>query len=115
MIYLSDYLVGSMEGRYLLTIIDHFSKFGVISLVPNKKSTPVLKALKRCLRITGKPGIIQSDNGGQFNNDLMKDFLKYQGIEYIISSSYYPSPKAQLRGLIELCRAFFNSKRFAWR
>ena len=46
MVYLSDYLVGSKEDRYLLTIIDHFSKFGMIFIVPNKKSTTVLKELK---------------------------------------------------------------------
>ena len=54
MIYLFDYLVGSKEDKYFLTIIDHFSKFGVISIVPNKKSTSFLKELKECLRITGK-------------------------------------------------------------
>ena len=44
MVYPSGYLVGSKEDRYILTIIDHFNKFGVISIVPNKKSTTVLKA-----------------------------------------------------------------------
>ena len=97
MIYLSDYLVGSKEDRYLLTIIDHFSKFGMISIVPNKKSTTILKVLKGWLRITGMPGMIQSDNGGEFNNDLIKDFLKHQGIEYVRGSPYH----AQSQGAVE--------------
>ena len=111
MVYLSDYLVGSKEDRYLLTIINHFSKFGVISIIPNKKSTKVLKALKGCLRITSKPRMIQSDNGGELNNDLIKDLLKYQGIEYIRGSPYHPSPKTQMRGLIVLCKTFFTKQK----
>ena len=98
MVYLSDYLVGSKEDRYLLTIIDHFSKFGMISIVPNKKSTTVLKVLKEWLRITGKPGMIQSDNGGEFNNDLIKDFLKHQGIEYVRGSPYHPQSQGSVEG-----------------
>ena len=90
MVYLSDYPIGSKEDRYLLTIVDHFRKFGVISIVPNKKFTTVLIVLKRCLRITGNQGMIQSDNGGEFNNDIIKDFLKHQGIEYIRGPPYHP-------------------------
>ena len=77
MVYLSYYLVGSMEDRYLLTIINHFSRFRVISIAPDKKSIAFLKILKGWLRITGKPEMIQSENGGEFNNCLMKDFLKH--------------------------------------
>ena len=36
MVYLSNYLVESKEDRYLLTIINHFSKFWMISIAPNK-------------------------------------------------------------------------------
>ena len=98
MVYLSDYLVGSKEDRYLLTIIDHFSKFGMIFIVPNKKSTTVLKVLKGWLRITGKPGMIQSDNRGEFNNDLIKDFLKHQGIEYVRGSPYHSQSQGAVEG-----------------
>ena len=106
MVYLSDYLVGSKEDRYLLTTTDHFSKFGVISIIPNKKSSTVLKALKGWLRITGKPGMIQSDNGGKFNNDLMKDFLKHQGVENVRGYPYHPQSQGAVEGFNGTVRNF---------
>ena len=32
-IFLSDYLVGNTDQRYLLIILDHFSKFGYATLM----------------------------------------------------------------------------------
>ena len=42
--------------------------------------------------------MIQSDNGGKFINDLIKDFLKHQGIEYIRGPPYHP----QSQGAVEM-------------
>ena len=42
--------------------------------------------------------MIQSDNGGEFNNDLMKDFLLHQVIKYVRCSPYHP----QSQGAVEV-------------
>ena len=54
--------------------------------------------MKGWSRIIDKPGIIQSDNGGEFNNDLMKDFLKHQGIEYVRGSPYHSQSQGTVDG-----------------
>ena len=56
-------LINSPDERYLLSIVDHFSKYGWVVVPPNKKSKTILKAIRECLKITVKPTIIQTDNG----------------------------------------------------
>ena len=55
--------------------------------------------------------MIQSDNGGEFNNELIKDFLKHQGIEYVRGSPYHPQSLEAVMGLIELCKNFFTKQK----
>ena len=40
--FLSDYLVGNTGQRYLLTIVDHFSKFGYATLMHTKTGIEIL-------------------------------------------------------------------------
>ena len=97
MVYLSDMLINSPDERYLLSIVDHFSKYGWVVVLPNKKSKTVLKAIRECLKITGKPTILQTDNGGEFNNELLKKFLEQNNIQYVRGSPYHP----QSQGAVE--------------
>ena len=97
MIYLTDMLINSPDERYLLSIVDHFSKYGWVVILPNKKSNTVLKAIGECLKITGKPTILQSDNDGEFNNELLKNFLEHNNIQYVRGSPYHP----QSQGAVE--------------
>ena len=82
-VFLSDYLVGNIGHGYLLTIADHFSKFGKATLMHTKTGIEVLASFKEFLKLTGKPGILQTDNREEFNNEEIKVFLKNQKIEYI--------------------------------
>ena len=82
--FLSDYLIGNAGQRYLLTIVDHFSKFGYATLMHAKTGIEVLASFKEFLRLMGKPDILQTDNGREFNNEEMKVFLKkLVKIEYV--------------------------------
>ena len=47
MVYLSDYLV--IDKRYILTMVDHLSKYGWIVVMSDKKAANVLRAIKLCL------------------------------------------------------------------
>ena len=97
-VFLSDYLVGNEGQRYLLTIVDHFSKFGYATLMHTKTGIEVLASFKEFLKLIGKPDILQTDNGGEFNNEEMKVFLKNQKIEYIRGSPYHPQSQGAVEG-----------------
>ena len=80
-VYLSDYLV--TDKRYILTIVDHFSKYGWIVVMSDKKASNVLRAIKLCLVTHGKPESLHTDNGSEFVNVNLKTYLEISGIHRI--------------------------------
>ena len=97
MVYLSDMLINSPDKRYLFSIVDHLSKYRWVVVLPNKKSKTVKKAIRECLKITEKKTILKTDNGGEFDNELLKKFLEHNNIQYVRGSPYHP----QSQGAVE--------------
>ena len=67
--------------RYLLRVIDVFSKFGWIEPLKNKKGETVVKAFKNILKTGRKPKYLWSDKGVEFYNKLFKKPLEEEGIK----------------------------------
>jgi len=68
--------------RFLLVVIDAFSKQAWLEAIPNKTGPVVVNALKRILeRSGGVPSKIQVDEGTEFLNKHMNAFLKSKGID----------------------------------
>ena len=93
--YLSDYLVS--DKRYLLTMIDHFNKYGLIVVLLDKSATTVLRAIKSCIATQSKPESLQTDNGSEFFNEELKMYLTKNKIHHIHGSPYHP----QSQGAVE--------------
>ena len=85
------------DNRNLLTMVDHFSKFGRVVSIPNKKSQIVLDAIKLWFALHGKPDSLQSDNGTEFVNSTLKTYLEKEGVNHIRGSPYHP----QSQGAVE--------------
>ena len=67
--------------RYLLMVIDVFSKFGWIEPLKNKKGETVVKAFNKILKTGGKPKYLWSDKGVEFYNKGFKTLLEEEGIK----------------------------------
>ena len=83
-------LKSNNKYAYLFNIIDHFSKFGMSYLIENKKSSTIYKNLKFALDCNGFPYEIGSDNGKEFRNELIENYLKSKNIKYIHGMPYNP-------------------------
>ena len=66
--------------RYLLMVIDVFSKFGWIEPLKNKKGETVVKAFNKILKTGRKPKYLWSDKGVEFYNKGFKTLLEKEGI-----------------------------------
>ena len=73
--------------KYLLFVIDIFSKYLWIKPLKNKTAKDVVKALKNILNKCRKCKKLRSDNGKEFNNNIMKTFLKNEGIYYFTTQN----------------------------
>ena len=96
--YLSKDLISKKNNaKYLLTIIDHFSKYGEVYILKSKNGDVVLGQLKNFINKIGKPKEIQSDNGTEFTNNKFKNFCMENDISFITSRPRRP----QSQGCVE--------------
>ena len=88
---LKDYGPENNKGyRYVLVIIDNFSKFGWTVPLKNKKAQTIKDSFESIL-ISSKrsPYLIETDRGKEFYNNIFQDFLNKNNIKlYSRNSSY---------------------------
>ena len=88
---LKDYGPENNRGyRYVLVVIDNFSKFGWTLPLKNKNSQTIKDSFESIL-ITSKrsPNLIETDRGKEFYNNIFQDFLNKNNIKlYSRNSSY---------------------------
>ncbi len=68
------FLPDNKDKLYILSILDHFSKFGVNYIINNKEKTAFLSKIKELIFTYGYPEKILTDNGWEFTN---KKFIKF--------------------------------------
>ena len=81
--------------RYLLMVIDVFSKFGWIEPLKNKKGETVVKEFKNILETGRKPQNLWTDNGVAFYNKDFKKLLEEEGI------NLYPTQNEEKSSVVE--------------
>ena len=75
---------------WVIDIIDHFSKFLISVPVKNNNGINILYCIKEFINYVGKPKEFQSDNGSEYKNNLIKNFLDDNNIIHIFSSPRHP-------------------------
>ena len=88
---LKDYGPENNRGyRYVLVVIDNFSKFGWTSSLKNKNAQTIKNSFENILISSKrKPNLIESDRGKEFYNNIFQDFLNKNNIKlYSRNSSY---------------------------
>ena len=88
---LKDYGLKKNRGyRYVLVIIDNFSKFGWTVPLKNKNAQTIKDSFENILRSSKrKPGLIESDRGKEFYNNIFQDFLNKNNIKFYSRNSSY--------------------------
>ena len=68
--------------KYLLCVIDLFSRYSWVILLKKKKGESIVEGFKNILNKSGrKPNKIWVDHGSEFHNNKFKKFLKNNDIE----------------------------------
>ena len=99
--------------RYVMVMTDAFSKWTQLALLPNKEARTVAQALrdKWCM-IYGVPGVIVSDQGLEFCNQIMTDLCEILGIDKRRTTPYHPQSNGQAerfnRTMIRYLAAILN-------
>lgn len=80
----------------VLHIIDHLSSYHFVSALTSKTAIEVLHSLRATFSIIGHPQIVQSDNGGEFNNHLLADYFIKYNIQHRNSKPYSPATNGKV-------------------
>ena len=80
---LKDYGSENNRGyRYVLVVIDNFSKFGWTVPLKNKNAITIKDSFENImLSSKRKPNLIESDRGKEFYNNIFQDFLNKNNIK----------------------------------
>ena len=98
--------------KYILVVLDVFSRFCFLRPLQSKSSTEVAQRLIEIFSDTGPPVRIQSDQGSEFKGSV-KILMEAMGVKIIYSRPYHPQAQGKVCGcncgLISYLNTFFLS------
>ena len=89
--------VSERGHTYILTVVDVCTNFTVLRALKNKDMETIARKLWRIFSNFGTAKIIQSDNGAEFVNQVVKTLTMLYGIDHRLSTAYHP----RANGLVE--------------
>ena len=89
----------SNGNRYIVSIIDKFTRFCMLVPVADIKTLTVIKALQKWINLFGPPKHLLSDNGSQFVSEIFKIYTNTHNIKQHFSTPYYPECNGQIERL----------------
>lgn len=81
---------------WIVNVLDCHSKFIFSFPFKNKTAGNILSALKKVVYLEGAPLIVQTDDGGEFNNRIVTDFLGEKNIGYVRGRPRHPQNQGQV-------------------
>lgn len=94
---LRKYAESSSSPAWILSVIDCYSKYAFTVPLITKSAEEVKEALDMIFSIEGFPKTVQSDNGREFKNDILNNFLISNGVDFIHGRVRHP----QSQGTVE--------------
>ena len=87
------------ENRYIVTMVDSFSRYCMFVPIVNVGTMEVIKALEGWHKVFGAPKSILSDNGPQFISQLFSEYNKVNGTKLKTTTVYHPECNGQIERL----------------
>nr|XP_014294134.1 uncharacterized protein LOC106692604 [Halyomorpha halys] len=89
-------LPSKSRNKYLLTIVDEFSRFPFAYPCPNMNSSTVIDCLTSLFTTFGLPSYVHTDRGTSFTSKELQDFLHTRGVATSMSAPYNPIGNGQI-------------------
>jgi len=88
--FIGPFISTDQGNRYILSIVDLFSRFCILHAVSNKDTLTVIDSLKSTFNLFGYPDTLLSDNAMEFTSEAMRLFSKLHGIYKCEVLAYSP-------------------------
>ena len=95
------------NNRYILTVVDHFTKHVEAYALPDQEAVKIARVLlNEFISRLGVPYIIHTDQGANFESHMFKELFQLLNIKKTLTSPFHPQCDGQVermnRTLIEL-------------
>ena len=100
--------------KYILSCVDHFSKYRWCELIPNKEATTIVKKLELFFNFYRPPSIFQTDNGREFKNELVNNLCTKKNIKVCHGRPYYPQSQGVIEKINDLISRSLHSSLYAY-
>jgi len=85
------------ENKFIITVIDHFTKYAFAFPVRNHEAKTVAKySVERVFLIHGVPLQLLSDRGAEFEGHIFKEICELLGVDKLRTTAYKPSTNGTL-------------------
>lgn len=105
----------SIHKQVFLTVLDKFSKFASVYMIPARNSLNLVNSLTHFFSHHGIPKKIISDNGQEFTSSVFQDFLKLHNIQNHFTSAKNSTGNAPVERfhstLTELIRIIYSQNK----
>ena len=113
------YPITRKRNKYLLTFIDHFTRYPKAIPIPNQEAGTVAKALvTQVFARHGCPKVLSSDRGTNFMSALFQEMCKLLQIKRINSTAFNPKTQGKVKrfhaGLNQTMSHFVNKYGNDW-
>jgi transposase InsO family protein len=111
--------VSKSGNKYILVMIDHFSKFGVAAAMPDQRAETVAETFLQhwCWKF-GAPQRLHSDQGPNFESALFQEMCRRMHISKSRTLTYHPQSNGAVerlnRSLLTMLRALCVDKPKTW-
>ncbi|KAL2078306.1 hypothetical protein ACEWY4_025991 [Coilia grayii] len=107
------------NGKDFLVMVDHYSDFWEIDLLPDLSAETTIKRCKAQFARHGQPDRLISDNGPQFASLQFKQFAAQWEFEHITSSPHHPKANVKAEAAVKivknLCKKAHRDGEDAWK
>lgn len=102
--------MGPFMNKTFLVLVDAYSKWPVIEMVPSMSSKTVVDLLRKIFADFGLPDVVVSDNGLAFTSKEFQDFMSKNRIRHITGAPYHPATNGQIERTIQSIKAKLNKQ-----
>ena len=95
----------SQGNKYILSVIDYYTKYAEAIALPNQEAVTVAKALEDVFARHGMPSVLLTDQGKNFESKVVASLCEMFGIEKRRTTAYHP----QTDGLCERFNGILKS------
>lgn len=105
--------------RYILTVIDSFTRYGIAAPLKTKSAKEVAEAyVRQVISIFGTPESVVSDNGGEFLAEVFQGVQTILGIKHSTVTPYHPAANGMAErfngSLIRILRTMVDDVASCW-